>query len=110
MSEATLAILVRAPHGAGFRLAGASVYEIPEHDAGPRLAALAEDRRLGILAVSEELLPHLPGALLRRAAREGLPIIVPFSIPRAWTEETRAEEYVGALLRRAIGYRVKIVR
>lgn len=105
-----LAIVVRAPHGLGFRLAGASVHELGPSNAAARLAALAEDREIGVLAIEEELLPHVPSALIGRASREGLPIVVPFSMPRGWTSAARAEQYVGHLLRRAIGYRVKIAR
>ncbi len=110
MSRDRFAVIVRAPHGLGFRLAGASVYELDESNASARLAAIAEDPAIGVLAVDEEVLQHVPRSILERASREGLPIVVPFSIPRGWTPGARAEQYVDLLLRRAIGYRVKIVR
>jgi vacuolar-type H+-ATPase subunit F/Vma7 len=107
MSELTLAVVVRRSHGLGFRLAGARVYEVGEQAAA--LAEVVEDRTLGVLAIEEELVGRLPRTLVERASRGELPIVVPFAIPR-WAESGRAEEYVGLLLRRAIGYRVKILR
>jgi hypothetical protein len=60
--------------------------------------------------VEETLLERVPEALLQRVGREGVPVLLPFAFPRAWEEAGRGEQYVATLIRRAIGYHVKIQR
>ena len=52
----------------------------------------------------------MPEPLLERVGREGVPVLLPFALPRRWEEAGRGEEYVATLIRRAIGYHVKIQR
>lgn len=110
MSPYALKVVTKPRSGVGFRLAGASVEEVEDHEAAARLAALFADPGLGVLAVEEDLLDRVPRSLLERARREGVPVILPFSLPRRWGEAARAEDYVASLIRRAIGYHVKIPR
>ncbi len=44
----------------------------------------------------------------RWARERGLPVILPFALPRTVGEEGRGRAYVAALIRRAIGYGVKL--
>ncbi len=69
---------------------------------------LLSDPHSGVLAVEEELLRAAPDRLLRRARERGLPVILPFALPRTVGEEGRGRAYVAALIRRAIGYGVKL--
>jgi V/A-type H+-transporting ATPase subunit F len=103
-------VVTRRGEGLGFRLAGAPVEELAEGDEAERFKALVADESLGILAVEEGLLARLPEPLLERIGREGLPVLLPFTLPRRWQEAGRGEEYVATLMRRAIGYHVKIQR
>jgi V/A-type H+-transporting ATPase subunit F len=103
-------VVTRPGHGLGFRLAGVTVEEIGKEDAAERFRALLADPSLGVLAVEEELLEQVPQALLEKIGREGVPVLLPFAFPRLWKEAGRGEEYVAALIRRAIGYHVKIQR
>jgi V/A-type H+-transporting ATPase subunit F len=103
-----LAVAVRPGDGLGFRLAGASVEEVA---AGAEVAVfrrLLSDPRTGVLAVEEELLSAVPPRLLRRIRDRGLPVILPFSLPRRWGEAGRGRAYVAALVRRAVGYAVNL--
>lgn len=103
-------VVTRPGEGLGFRLAGVAVEEVEEGEAAERFTALLADPSLGVLAVEEDVLGRVPEPLLERIGREGFPVLLPFSLPRRWGEAGRGEEYVAALIRRAIGYHVKIQR
>jgi V/A-type H+-transporting ATPase subunit F len=103
-------VVTRPGDGLGFRLAGASVEEVEETAVAERFKALLADPSLGVLAVEEELLKQVPEALLEKLGREGVPVLLPFAFPRRWEQAGRGEEYVATLIRRAIGYHVKIQR
>ncbi len=103
-----LAVAVRPGDALGFRLAGAAVEEVPPGGEGQAFRRLLGDARIGVLAVEEELLRAAPARILRRARERGLPVILPFSLPRRWGEEGRGREYVAAIIRRAVGYAVKL--
>jgi len=110
MSRYWFKVAARRGEGLGFRLAGAPVEEIEEGEEAERLKALVADPSLGVLAVEETLLERVPEALLQRVGREGVPVLLPFAFPKAWEEAGRGEQYVATLIRRAIGYHVKIQR
>lgn len=103
-------VVTRRGEGLGFRLAGAPVEELAAGEEAERFKALVADDSLGVLAVEEELLRRLPEPLLERVGREGMPVLLPFSLPRRWQDAGRGEGYVATLMRRAIGYHVKIQR
>jgi V/A-type H+-transporting ATPase subunit F len=110
MSRYRFKIVTRPGDGLGFRLAGAAVEEIGKGDVAERFKAILADPRLGVLAVEEELLGQVPQPLLEKIGGEGVPVLLPFTLPRRWREVGRGEEYVATLIRRAIGYHVKIER
>ncbi len=102
-----LLVATRPGDGTGFRLAGVPVDEVaPGHEPG-RLRAWMADPSVGVVAVESAVLESLPEPLLRRASARPFPVIVPFTLPRpAQPEGGRA--YVAALIRRAIGYHVRL--
>jgi vacuolar-type H+-ATPase subunit F/Vma7 len=108
MTSTTLALRVvtRPGDGSGFRLAGVQVDEVPPGEEAARFATLAADPSLGVLAVDSRVLDAVPEPLLRRASSRAVPVVLPFSIPR-WTD-TGGSAYVAELIRRAIGYHVKL--
>ncbi len=94
---------------AGFRLAGIEVKEVPEdQDIQVLLHSLAESGDYGLLAVEERLLAKVPDEILRRIRKKGIPVIVPIDTPRSWDGEAERETYILRLIRKAIGYQVKI--
>jgi V/A-type H+-transporting ATPase subunit F len=103
-----LAVAVRPGNALGFRLAGAVVEEVPAGAEVQAFRRLLGETRIGVLAVEEELLRAVPQRVLRRARERGLPVILPFSLPRRVGEEGRGREYVAAIIRRAVGYAVKL--
>lgn len=103
-------VITRPGEGLGFRLAGAPVEEIEEARVAERFRALLADPASGVLAVEAELLEKVPEPLLEKVGRDGVPVLLPFTFPSRWREAGRGEEYAATLIRRAIGYHVKIQR
>ncbi|HEY7513209.1 MAG TPA: V-type ATP synthase subunit F [Vicinamibacteria bacterium] len=110
MSRYWFRIVTRPGEGLGFRLAGAPVEEVEEGEVAARFRALLAEPGLGVLAVEEGLLKQAPEPLLERIGRDGVPVLFPFTFPGRWEEAGRGEQYVATLIRRAIGYHVKIQR
>lgn len=102
------AVAVRPGDALGFRLAGATVEEIAPGGEAQAFRRLLADARLGVLAVEEEVLAAAPPRVLARARDRGIPVILPFALPRSLGEEGRGRAYVAALIRRAVGYGVKL--
>jgi vacuolar-type H+-ATPase subunit F/Vma7 len=102
-------VLASAATAAGYRLAGLTADEVGNRaEAGDRLAAMAADADVGIILVEQHLLDAVPPAVRRAVDRRPLPIIVPVPTPN-WTHgPSDAESYIVDLLRRAIGYRVRL--
>jgi V/A-type H+-transporting ATPase subunit F len=105
-----LVVAVRPEDALGFRLAGAAVEEIPPGEEARALRRLLGEARVGVLAVEEELLRAVPSRALARARERGLPVVLQFALPRRWGDEGRGRAYVAALIRRAVGYGVKLGR
>ncbi len=104
----SLAVAVRPGDGLGFRLAGTTVEEVPPGGEAAAFRRLVSDPHAGVLAVGGERLAAVPARVLWRARERGLPVILPFALPRRLGEEGRGRAYVAALIRRAIGYGVKL--
>ena len=62
----------------------------------------------GGLDAFRQLLAHVPARVLRRAQQRGVPVLLPFALPRRYGDAGRGREYVAALIRRAIGYAVRL--
>lgn len=103
-----LAVLVRPEDARGFQLAGARVVGAAPGEELAVLRELLADPGLGVLAVEEELLARIPPRLRRRVRERGLPVLLPFALPRRYGEPGRGRDYVAALIRRAIGYAVRL--
>jgi vacuolar-type H+-ATPase subunit F/Vma7 len=103
-----LAVAVRPGDGIGFRLSGAHVEEIAPGEELRGFAALLARPRLAVVAVEAELLPAAEEALRARRRRATLPVLIPFSLPRRHADPGRGRELVAAIVRRAVGYHVKL--
>ena len=95
----------------GFRMAGADVIEIERGRESPGvLERVIEEGRYGLIAVEEELLDRIPEELERRIRKKGRPVLIPIRSPQGWSKEKAKEPYVAKILRRTIGYHIKIKR
>jgi vacuolar-type H+-ATPase subunit F/Vma7 len=93
---------------AGFALAGVPVFEAADGaDAARQIDHLADAMNTGVVIIDEPLYDDLPDEVRRNLRRSPLPVVIPVPGPD-WTTETTAHEYIVEILRRAIGYRVKL--
>ncbi|TAN62381.1 hypothetical protein EPN18_04885 [bacterium] len=107
---AGILIITEKGMASGFKCAG---FECAEAEGGDDAAALltqAEQRKYGLVAIEERLLECVPWALKRRLSKKGLPIIIHLNIPKTWEAHEYGESPVVRLIRRAIGYQIKIRR
>lgn len=101
--------VVAAPGVApGFELAGLQVTEASTPDAArAAVLSLASEPDVGVLLVQEDLVDHVL-ALEAEISGVGNAALVPFPGP-VWTERPdAARAYVTRILRRAVGYRVRL--
>lgn len=106
----TQRVVVIAPSGlaAGFGLAGVRVAEASDGlSAAQQIDRLGSGDELGVVIIEEGLYRDLPEDFLRRMRREPLPVLVPVPGPQ-WLKESTAHDYIVEILRRAIGYRVRL--
>ncbi|HEY7726004.1 MAG TPA: V-type ATP synthase subunit F [Anaeromyxobacteraceae bacterium] len=107
-SSLLLHLATRPGDALGFRLAGAAVTEVPPGDERAALARLQADPRLGVLAVERRVLDALPPEVAAPRRDGRLPVLIPFDLPRTWGEAGGGRAYVAAIVRRAVGYHVKL--
>jgi vacuolar-type H+-ATPase subunit F/Vma7 len=103
-----LRVVCRPASQEGFALAG--VRALPARDArecGPLLEALVEESESGVLLVEDALYRELSDELRERLERRAVPVVVPFPGPRG-EEGPATEVELVEMLRRAIGYRVRL--
>ena len=101
------AVLARRGEGLGARLAGVRVIEVAPGDEVASVRLLLAEEKLGVLAVDQRVLDLVPADDRRRKDR-ALPVVIPFTVPRRWSEAGAGRDYVAALIRRAVGYHVKL--
>ena len=93
----------------GFSAAGVETREVEDgEDPNEILSEIFSDERYGIVVADESVLERAPGSLRARVEKRGYPIVVPLNIPDRWEEEPEGESPVVKLIRRAIGYQIKI--
>jgi vacuolar-type H+-ATPase subunit F/Vma7 len=93
---------------AGFALAGVPVFEASDGiDAARQIDRLVDEVNAGVVIIDEPLYRDLPEEVRRNLRRSALPVVIPVPGPD-WTTESTAHEYIVEILRRAIGYRVKL--
>lgn len=93
---------------AGFALAGVPVFEARDGaDAATQIDRLADSDGAGVVIIDEPLYRDIPEEIRRALQRSALPVVIPVPGPD-WTTEATAHEYIVEILRRAIGYRVKL--
>lgn len=108
MTQRRLVVIASPGVSAGFSLAGVRVLEASDAaHAGERLEKLVEDERAGVVVIEESLHQNLPEETSRMLRRVSFPVVIPVPGP-SWTAESSAHEYIVEILRRAIGYRVRL--
>lgn len=104
----TARVVCRPVLAPGFALAGIVADAVPAGEpAEPVVRELAARDDVGALLIQDAIYQGLAPDLRARVERNPSPVVVPFPDP-FWEAPPSAEARVVALLRRAIGYRVKL--
>lgn len=107
----SMVALVGEEAALGFRLAGigAGIAETPEELQRSAESLLAEPGvRLALL--DETLFQQLPERVRKKLENSRSPVFIPVPASRIARGGMKPEEYVARLMRRAIGYQIKIRR
>ncbi|RLB39793.1 MAG: hypothetical protein DRH30_09345 [Deltaproteobacteria bacterium] len=108
MKGQRLVVIASPGLSSGFALAGVPVFEATDGiDAARQIDRVVADLNAGVIMIDEPLYDDLPDEARRDLQRSALPVVIPVPGP-AWTTESTAHEYIVEILRRAIGYRVKL--
>jgi vacuolar-type H+-ATPase subunit F/Vma7 len=101
-------VLCRPAAAAGFALAGLAAHEVPEGaDARAVVESALAGGEPGVVLLEEGLYDELSEDVRALMDRSANPVVIPFPGP-GWGVTHPAEERVVELLRRAIGYRVRL--
>lgn len=108
--RASVHAICRREAALGVALAGIAPIEASTGaDATAALATLARTpARGGVVLVEASLYDALPPGVRRQIHKDGAPILVPFPGPAPLPEGAAPEQELLEVLRRAIGYRVRI--
>lgn len=95
----------------GFRLAGVEVREATPETAAEVLRETVGKGDVGLIAINENFIKGFNQRMMRIVTESEMPLIIPFP-PVAYTEErTDVEEsYAAQLIRKAIGYHIKLTK
>jgi vacuolar-type H+-ATPase subunit F/Vma7 len=108
MKAERLAVITSPGLSAGFALAGVTVFEATDSiDIVKLIHQLVNDLNAGVILVEETLYRDLADEVRRGLQRSIFPVVIPVPGPD-WTAESTAHEYIMEILRRAIGYRVRL--
>jgi V/A-type H+-transporting ATPase subunit F len=95
----------------GFRLAGVEAAAAGSPQEAERLLkAWIEDGSSSLIIVAQRFLDAFSETTRRRIERLSVPIVIPLPLSPAWAREEPTQEYVLALIRRAIGFQMRITR
>jgi V/A-type H+-transporting ATPase subunit F len=95
----------------GFRLAGVEVREATPETAAQVVKEVIDKRDVGLIAINEDFVRGFDQRMMRIVAESEMPLIIPFP-PVVYTEERREveESYAAQLIRKAIGYHIKLTK
>ena len=108
MRKSQLVVIANPGLGTGFALAGVRVFEASNGEAAAaEIARLKEETDGRVIIIEEPLYKEIPEDTRRAFERFPLPVVIPVPGPD-WATESTAHEYIVDILRRAIGYRVRL--
>jgi len=95
----------------GFRLAGVGARPAETPEELQRLSeSLRIDPKVRLVLLDESLFRQLPERIQRKLEDSRSPVFIPIPVFRISKGALKPEEYVARLMRRAIGYQIKIRR
>lgn len=95
----------------GFRLTGVEVREATAETAAEVLRETIGKGNVGLVAINEKFIKGFDHRMMRIVTESEMPLIIPFP-PVVYTEEKRdvEESYAAQLIRKAIGYHIKLTK
>jgi len=104
-----LIVLTDTETAFGFRLGGVEVVEAKDPgDASKKLNFLLNEDSSGIVAVSEEFIIALDDRTREKINRIDRPIVISIPLKKELEEVGERREYLARLIRRAIGFDIKL--
>jgi vacuolar-type H+-ATPase subunit F/Vma7 len=104
-----VAVIVKESLGSGFKLAGTEVRICPDSEAARvELRELLGNGTYGLVLIEEDLLEDLDERMMRTLDASNEPLVVPFPSLRPGAGERDEREYLGEVVRRAIGFQIRI--
>jgi V/A-type H+-transporting ATPase subunit F len=105
----TCVVLTDSETADGFRLAGVEVLVSRGSEETTRLVEkVLETEECGLVLMKEELMEGMAESLRCRLEKTGFPLLVPLPLDMNWWREQRGMEYLLRLIRRSIGYHLRI--
>ena len=105
---AEIIVLTTPDNETGFRLAGFSTMTISVEQATTALDNLSKEGKYGLVCIEELLYVNVKKEIVDRIRKKGLPVIMPLHIPNTFNESGTREGHIARLIRRTIGYQVKL--
>ncbi|MES0490062.1 MAG: V-type ATP synthase subunit F [Leptospirales bacterium] len=92
----------------GFELAGFDTITIEEVEATETIDQISSDEKYGLVCIEEKLYMAVKKDIAERIRKKGLPVVMPLHIPDTFAETSAREGHIARLIRRTIGYQVKL--
>ena len=102
-------IVITTPgNDTGFKLAGFNTKTIESIEATETLDLISRDEKYGLVCIEEKLYMAIKKDITERIRKKGLPVVMPLHIPDTFEEISAREGHISRLIRRTIGYQVKL--
>jgi vacuolar-type H+-ATPase subunit F/Vma7 len=106
-----LVVLTDADNAYGFRLSGVDVFEAETAaEARKKLNTLLNDDTIGIIAVNEDFMVGLDERTTKKIDSIYRPIVIAVPAKKRIVEEEMRREYLTRIIRRAIGFDIRLER
>jgi len=92
----------------GFELAGFNTKTINSTEATETLDQISLEGKYGLVCIEEKLYMAVKKDIAERIRKKGLPVVMPLHIPETFEETSGREGHIARLIRRTIGYQVKL--
>jgi vacuolar-type H+-ATPase subunit F/Vma7 len=103
--------LLDSETGIGFRLAGIESRWVESLDAMKQsIESVMQERGIDVVILDELLFQRLSEPFKNKIEASTSPVFLPIATIKLLTGRAKPEEYVARLIRRAIGYQIKIRR
>ncbi|HEY5998715.1 MAG TPA: V-type ATP synthase subunit F [bacterium] len=107
----TCRVIADQDSAVGFRLAGLDAVAVATaQEAERELRAQIDAGECSLIIVAQRFLDGFSETMRRRLERLSVPIVIPLPLSAAWQREEMTQEYVQSLIRRAIGFQMRITR